>query len=107
MAVRLHLLTQHRMILDNPVMHDRDLFIGHMRMGVAFRYTAMRCPAGVTNAGGPGQRAFAHHRLQIDQLANRPVHREMAILLGHDPGTVIAAIFKPFQRIQKCFTASS
>ncbi len=63
MALRFHLTAQRRMIFDDAVMDDCNLSIRHMRMGVAFRYTAMGCPAGVANASSPGQRAFCHHRL--------------------------------------------
>jgi hypothetical protein len=49
--------TQCGVVLDDPVVHDRELAGGvAVRMGVAIGRAAMGGPAGVTDAGRPGQR---------------------------------------------------
>ena len=57
------LLAQLAEILDDAVVHDRDVF-GRVRMGVALGRLAVGGPAGVADADIAGQRLFGEPHLQ-------------------------------------------
>ena len=94
------LFLQLAIILDDAVMHDRDV-VGHVRVGVRFGRLAVRGPAGMADAGLAEQRRRFQPRLEIAQLAFGAAAAELALLNRGDAGGIVAAIFQPLQRIDQ------
>ena len=93
-------LAQFAEILDDAVMHDRDL-VGGMRMRVVFGRLAMRRPAGVADADVAVQRLAVEPVFEVLQFAFGAPARQRAVLERRDAGGIIAAIFEPLQRIDQ------
>jgi hypothetical protein len=70
-----------------------------MRMGVGLRGLAVRRPARVADADGPAKRRRGKFRLQVLELALGAPPLQAAILQRRDARGIVAAIFKPLQRI--------
>ena len=87
-------------VLDDAVVHDRDLAV-HVRMRVALGRAAVRRPARVADAGVPGERLGEQPAFEVAQLALGAAALEMAVLDGGDAGRVVAAIFEPAQRVDE------
>ena len=85
-------------ILDNAVMHDRDV-VGHMRMSVRLARLAVRGPTRMADAGVAHERLDLEQLLEIDELPLRPAPFEPAALERGHAGEVVAAIFEALQRI--------
>ncbi len=99
-AALLQLLLQLAEILDDAVMHDRDV-LGHMRMRVRLGGLAVCRPAGVADAGLAEQRLAGQARFEIAQLAFGATPAERAVLDGGNARGVVAAIFKPLQCVDQ------
>ena len=97
-ALRLQLFAQFLEILDDAVVHDRDL-VGRMRVRVHFVRLAMRRPAGVADAAVAFERLARQPLFQVLQLAFGAAAREVAAFQRRDAGRVIAAIFKALERL--------
>ena len=87
-------------ILDDAVVHDRELF-GGVRMGVVLGRPAVGRPAGVADADGPQQRLAGETRFQILQLALGAPPRQHAVLERGDARGIIAAVFEALERIDQ------
>ena len=87
-------------ILDDAVVHDRDLAV-HVRVRVALRRAAVRRPARVADAGVPLERLLEEPALEVAQLALGAAALQVAVLDGGDAGRVIAAVLEPAQRIDE------
>ena len=88
-------------VLDDAVVHDDDLAGAvAMGMGVLFRRTAVRGPAGVADAVGAVERLQADDLFQVAQLALGAAHLQAFAVAGDgDAGRVIAAILQPPQAV--------
>ncbi len=62
---------------------------------------AMRGPAGVADARLAGEWRMHQKIRQVHQLAHRAAAIQLAVVDRGNPGTVIAAIFQPFQRLDQ------
>jgi hypothetical protein len=95
----LKLVAQLAMVLDDPVVNNRNAIDG-VRMRVLLIGTAVRCPAGVTDANSPGKGVRCEPALKVDKLADRAAPRQQTAFEGCDAGRIISAILEPLQRIQ-------
>ncbi len=99
-AVGLQLTAQPGEVLDDAVVHDRDLARGvAMRVGVAVGRPAVGGPTGMAQAGTAGEAGRVgglQRRLQVGQPPGAPSHRQSATAIdqGHTGG-VIAAVLHP------------
>ena len=99
-ALGLQLAAQLDEILDDAVVHDRELFSG-VRMGVVLGRTAMGRPAGMADADGSQQRLAGEALLQILELALGAPPRQHAVLERSDARGIIAAVFEALERIDQ------
>ena len=76
-AVRLQLLAQLGMVLDDAVVDDRDAVVGHVRMRVDRVRHAVRRPARVRDAGEAGDRRAQVEGFELAHLA-RGAHARQA-----------------------------
>src|SRR5262245_46780185 len=70
-------------------------------MGIRFRGLAVGCPAGMADSGLAEQRRRFEPRFEIAQLAFGAAAAEYAVLHRRHSGRVVAAIFKPLERIDE------
>ena len=103
-AGRLQLLAQHGVVLDDPVVDDRDLARGvAVRVGIAVGRPAVGGPAGVAEAGAARQArgvGFVERRFQVGQPAGAAPDGQAAVAVEQcDPRGVISAVFHPAQRV--------
>ena len=101
---RLQLAAQRGEVLDDPVVHHRDLPGGvAMRVRVAVGGPAVGGPPGMAQPGVPAQRCRVggvQRGLQVNQPAGAPAHRQSAAAVDQrDTGGVIAPVLHPAQRI--------
>ena len=100
MAQRGEFVAQFAEILDDAVMHHRQL-VGGVGMGVVLGRAAMRRPAGVADADRTVQRLFQQHGFEIAQLALGAAALQLAVLQRRDAGGIVAAIFEPLQGVDQ------
>ena len=95
------LLLQRDIVLDNAVVDDDDLAGAvAMGMGVLFRGTPVRGPAGVADAVGAVERLQADDLFQVAQLAFSAANLQASAIAGNrDARRVVAAILQPAQAI--------
>ncbi len=98
--VGLQLAAQRGEVLDDPVVHDRDLARGvAVRVGVAVGRPAVGGPAGVAQPGVPAQRyrvGGVQRGLQVGQPPGTAAHRQSAAAVDQgDTGGVIAPVLHP------------
>ncbi len=72
-------------VLDDAVMHDRDL-IGRVRMGIAFGRLAVGRPSGMADAGVAAERLFDEQGLERVQFAHGAPARQHAMIERGDAG---------------------
>ena len=99
-ALGLQLAAQLDEILDDAVVHDRELF-GGMRMRIVLGRTAVGRPAGVADADSSQQRLAGEPLLQILELALGTPPRQHAVLQRRDARRIIAAVFEALERIDQ------
>ena len=102
-AFRQKLLPEHGIVFDNPVMHDgKAPVVADMGVRVGIRGSAVGGPAGVSDAGGPGE-ASAILRLfaQTRDLAADLLQRDAPVPDHGDARGVIAPVLQPFQALQQ------
>jgi hypothetical protein len=99
-AARNQALTQFAEILDDAVMHDRDMF-GGMRMGVGLGRPAMCRPPCVADAGIAAERLALELLLQRDEFAFGAAALQHAMIERGDASRVIAAILETLERIDQ------
>ena len=99
-AARLQRFAQRLEIFDDPVVDQRDL-ARRMRVCVARRGRAVRCPARMRNADGSGRGVTREFPDQIREFALGAAADQLAILHGAHARAVIAAIFHPLQPIDE------
>ncbi len=87
-------------ILDDAVVHDRDVF-GRMRMRVAFGRLAVGGPAGVADPGMAAERFGLQPLFQILELALGAAARQVIAFQRGDAGGIVTAIFQAFERIDQ------
>ena len=103
-AVGLEFLAQHRVVLDDAVVDDRDLARGvTVRMGVAVRRPAVGGPAGVADSGAARQRCRVgggQRLLQVGQPACATADGQAPVAVEkRDARGVVAAVLHPPQRV--------
>ena len=112
-AVRLQTYTQFLIVLNNAVMHDRNLAhtvtSTQMRVGVAVGWLAMCRPARMADAAGAGQLAlFADLLLKVGNAAACFDHAQAILGKCCDTCRVITAVFQTVQTLnqnrQRIFT---
>ena len=96
----LQLVAQLAEILDDAVVHDREL-LGGVRMGVVLGRLAVGRPAGVADADRAGERLAVQPRLEVAQLALGAPARQRAALERGDAGGIVAAIFEALERVDE------
>ena len=99
-ALAFQLAPQLGEILDDAVVHDRQLF-GRVRMRVVLGRPAVRRPTGMADADRAGERLARQPRFQILQLSLRAPPREHAMLERRHARRIIAAIFEAPERIDQ------
>ena len=99
-ALGFQALAQLAVILDDAVVHDRHA-VCHVRVGIGLVRRAVRCPAGVGNAGEAFHRIIAEARLQVMDLALGPAPLDPLVPGDRDARAVIAAILEPLQPIHQ------
>ena len=100
-AERLQLGAQCFVVLDDAVVHHRDLAAGEVRVRVARARRAMRRPAGVRDAGAAGHALVLDLRLQLgDTLRAARAHQLALAVHGHAAG-VVAAVLEAAQALDK------
>ena len=87
-------------ILDDAIVDDGQPR-RCMRMRVAHCRRTMGRPAGVAKTDRAAERIFLQQSVEIDQLTFGAAAIKHAAFERCDPGGIIAAIFKPLQRIHK------
>ena len=98
-ALRLQPLAQRFEVLDDAVVHDRDLAAGQVRMRIDRRRRAVRRPARVRDAGGarrggaPCACASRSATRAVDTSRSSAV--PCAPFEDREPGRVVAAILEP------------
>src|SRR5262245_25232861 len=93
-ALLLELLAQLAKILDDAVVHDRDI-LGGVRMRVVLVRLAVGRPAGMADADIASERIFAQPRFQVPQLAFGTPALKLIAFERRDTCGIIAAIFEP------------
>ena len=87
-------------VFDDAVVYDSHR-TRLVRVCVFNRRATVGCPAGVADASFTGER-FVHQQIrQIDQLAHSAAAVERAVIDGGNTGTVVATVFKPFERLNQ------
>ena len=99
-AVLLQLVAQLAEILDDAVVHDREL-VGGVRMRVVLGRLAVGRPAGVADADGALQRLALQPRFEIAELALGAAARQRAAFKRRDAGGIVAAVFQALERIDE------
>ncbi len=95
----LELGAQRREVLDDAVVHDRDLTgLVEVRVRVAVVGRTVGGPAGVADAGvGEGQRVGRQLGVEVGQLAGLLGRDDRAVEHERDAGGVVAAVLQPSQ----------
>ena len=96
----LQLTAQPGEVLDDPVVHDRDLHGGvAVRVRVAVGRPAVGGPAGMAQPGVPAARyriGGVQRGFQVDQPPGAAAHRQSATAVDQrDTGGVVAAVLHP------------
>ncbi len=86
-------------ILDNAIVDDRHA-VRCMRMRIAFRRRAMRCPARMANTDRTVERPVVERLFEIEEFAFRAPSLDFAMRQRCDAGAVVAAIFEPLQCLE-------
>ena len=104
-AGRFNLCAQRAKVLDDAVVNHAHI-AGLVRMCIGLRRGTVSGPAGVPDARFSRQR-FMHQQIrQVHQLAHCAAPIQTAVLHRGNARAVIAAIFKPFERLDQdwcCF----
>jgi len=87
-------------ILDDAVVHQGDA-AGGVGVGVFFVGHAVGRPAGVADAGGPGNRLVLEAPGQVIELAFGAAAFDAAGNKSGDAGRIIAPVFEPLERIEQ------
>ena len=93
-------LAQLAEILDDAVVNHGDVF-GRVRMRVVLGRLAVGGPAGVADAGVALERFGIQPLFEVLQLALGAAARKVTAFQRGDPCEIIAAIFKPLERIDQ------
>ena len=93
-------LPQRTKVFDNSVMYQRDM-IRCVRVSISCRGRAMRGPARMRDAHDTWCRIAGQFLHQIRQLTLGPAADQASVVYRADAGTVITAIFHPFQTIDQ------
>ena len=87
-------------VFDDAVVHHRNRACT-MGMGVVDGRRAMGGPACMADASLAGQWFMDQQIAEVDQLADGPTAGQGAVIHRGDTSAVIAAIFKPLERLYK------
>ena len=103
-TVGLQLLAQPGVVLDDPVVDDRDLARGvAVRMRVAVGRATVSGPAGVAEAGAAGEAGrvgLVQRRLEVGQPTGAAADGQPAVAVEQrDARGVVAAVLHPAQRV--------
>ncbi|MNJ16897.1 hypothetical protein D3C77_111670 [compost metagenome] len=97
-AQALELLAQFFMVLDDTVVHHRQLLTGEMRVSIPFGRCTVSCPAGVGNAQVADQRLSGNGRFQFADLADSTTALQVALLgIDGQSSAVVATVFKALE----------
>ncbi len=100
----LQLVTQHGVVLDDPVVDDRDLArLVAVRVSVAVGRPAVGGPAGVAEAGAARKARgvrLSQRRFEVGEASGASAHGQPAgaVEQGHTGG-VVTAVLHPAQRV--------
>ena len=97
-ALRLKLFAQLLEILDDAIVHDRDL-VGRMRVRVDLVRLAVRCPARMADAAVACERLAGEALFEVLQLTFGTAAREVAAFQRRDARRVVAAILEALERL--------
>ena len=102
-AVGLQLASQGDMVLDHPVMDDRDRGVAaaNVRMGVAVGRRPVGRPASVSDAAAAGVQLAAEVLLKHADPAGALVNDQAVAVQSGDAGTVISAVLQAVQARQQ------
>ena len=101
-ALGLKIGAQFGVILDDAVVHDRDLLSAHVRMRVALGGHTVRRPARMRDTEQPLDLDLVEQLLQLGDLADRTDSLQMGIVLAdRDAGRVVATVFEPSQSLHQ------
>ncbi len=81
-------------VLDDPVVHQRDV-IGRMRVGIVRSRRAVSCPAGVGDSDGTGRRMFGQFAHEVGELALRAPTDHLTIRKRAHARAVVAPVLHP------------
>jgi hypothetical protein len=103
-TLRLEVLAQSLVVLDDPVVHDGDFAAGHVRMRVDRCRGTMRCPAGVRDPSASAEMSCLGLHGEIRDA--RGAHQTLEARYGTVPderetGGVVAAIFEPADAVDQ------
>ena len=90
-------------VFNDAVMnHSKMAVIGHMGVGIGDGGGAVGGPAGMADAAEAGDVfAVIGDAIQVFQVAAALFGEDLALMLHGDARRVIAAVFQPFQAVQK------
>ena len=97
-ALALQLFAQFAEILDDAVVHHRDL-VGRVRMRIDLVRLAVRRPARMADAGVTGERLADQALFEVLEFAFGAAARQVAAFQRRDAGGIIAAIFEALERL--------
>ncbi|MNZ82960.1 hypothetical protein D3C78_1016750 [compost metagenome] len=98
----LELLAQLFVVLDDAVVHHRQVAAREMRVGVGLAGHAVRRPARVGDAQTAGERLFGQRLLQRGDLADAAAAAQPAVLaIDRHPGAVVAAVFEALEALDE------
>ncbi len=90
------------MVLDDAVVHHRQVVTGKVRVGVALARRAVGSPAGVGDAQTPGQFCRPLGAFQLGDLARAAQPLQLAGGIQHgDPGAVVTTVFEALEPLEQ------
>lgn len=87
------------MIFDDSIVYNSNP-IHHVRMRIVLIWTAMRCPARVTDSNPARKRLRGEQIVEVCELSDCTAPGQRAVFECRNTRGVISTILKPLQRIQ-------
>ena len=91
---------ERREVLDDPVVHDRDLGIA-VRMGVGLVRDAVRGPTGVGDSGVSRHRCVLEHRLEVGDTSRSPAPLHPSVVERGDPAGVVTPVGEVLETVEE------
>ena len=99
-AVCFESLPQGNVVLDDAVVHDRDV-TGRVRVSVVLARSAVGRPSRVADAGGARQGSLGERLVEACELADRAYHFDGLAIVHREPGRIVASVFEPSQAVDQ------